>query len=137
MKKLYSASVKSVGGRNGKIESKDGILSFDVRMPKELGGEDGFTNPEQLFAAGYASCFGSALDLIASKSKLPVTYSEITADVSIGQTAEGGFALSVDLFAKIEGVEREKAMNLVEKAHEICPYSNAVRGNIDVNVTLV
>ena len=137
MKPLYTASAVATGdGRNGHVESTDGILSTDVRAPKELGGSGGATNPEQLFAAGYAACFHSALRVVAQKAGADVTDSEVVADVSIGENGEGGFGLAVALEVTLPGVSREDAQKLVEAAHQVCPYSNATRGNIDVELTV-
>lgn len=137
MKPLYTASAVATGdGRNGHVESTDGILSTDVRAPKELGGSGGATNPEQLFAAGYAACFHSALRVVAQKAGADVTDSEVVADVSIGENGEGGFGLAVALEVTLPGVSREDAQRLVEAAHQVCPYSNATRGNIDVELTV-
>ncbi len=136
MKALYTTAVTVTGGRNGTITSDNGVLDLEVRMPKALGGQnDDFTNPEQLFAGGYASCFDSALNLVAQKAKVKIT-STITATVSLLPNATGGFELAVDLVADIQGVERDVAQQLLEKAHEVCPYSNATRGNIDVKISL-
>ncbi len=136
MKTLYSTTVTTTGGRNGHVKSDNGVLDLQIRMPKAFGGEnDDFTNPEQLFAAGYAACFDSALHLVAQKSKANIE-STIIATVGIGANATGGFELSVDLVADIQGVEREVAQELLEKAHHVCPYSNATRGNIEVNISL-
>ncbi len=136
MKKLYTTSVTVTGGRNGQVQSDNGVLDLQIRMPKALGGaNDDFTNPEQLFAAGYAACFDSALNLVAQQSKASIE-STITATVGIGANATGGFELSVDLVADIQGVDREVAQELLEKAHQVCPYSNATRGNIDVTISL-
>ncbi len=136
MKALYTTAVTVTGGRNGNITSDNGVLDLEVRMPKALGGQnDDFTNPEQLFAGGYASCFDSALNLVAQKAKAKIT-STITATVSLLPNSTGGFELAVDLVADIQGVERDVAQQLLEKAHEVCPYSNATRGNIDVSISL-
>ncbi len=137
MKTLYSTTVTTTGGRNGHVKSDNGVLDLQIRMPKALGGQnDDFTNPEQLFAAGYAACFDSALNLVAQKSSIKLDSTEITATVGIHANATGGFELSVDLLADIQGVDREVAQELLEKAHHVCPYSNATRGNIEVNVSL-
>lgn len=135
MKTIYQTSATVKGGRNGHVKSHDGILDVQVRIPKEMGGEGGATNPEQLFAAGYAACFDSALNLIISKEKVETTSSsEVTATVAIGPNDDGGYQLAVKLTAKIPGVEKEKAQELIEKAHTICPYSNATRNNIEVEL---
>jgi Ohr subfamily peroxiredoxin len=137
MSKLYTAVATATGGRNGKVESSDGVLNLEVRIPKEMGGSGGaFTNPEQLFAAGYAACFDSALNFVAMQQKTKIT-SSVTADVGIGPNGSGGFALAVKLRAKIEGVERNIAQQLLETAHKVCPYSNATRGNVPVEIELV
>ncbi len=136
MKKLYSTTVTVTGGRNGHIKSDNGVLDLEVRMPKALGGQnDDFTNPEQLFAGGYASCFDSALNLVAQKSKVKIT-SEISATVSLLPNTQGGFELAVELLADIQGVDRETAQKLLETVHQVCPYSNATRGNIEVTLKL-
>ncbi len=137
MSKLYTAVATATGGRNGKVESSDGVLNLEVRIPKEMGGSGGaFTNPEQLFAAGYAACFDSALNFVAMQQKTKIT-SSVTADVGIGPNGSGGFSLAVKLRAKIAGVERNIAQQLLETAHKVCPYSNATRGNIPVEIELV
>ncbi|GGB80648.1 organic hydroperoxide resistance protein [Flavobacterium suaedae] len=137
MKTLYQTSATVTGGRNGHVKSHDGVLDVKVRIPKEMGGEGGATNPEQLFAAGYAACFDSALNLIINKEKVETTSSsEVTATVAIGPNDDGGYQLAVKLTAKIPGVEKEKAQELIEKAHAVCPYSNATRGNIEVELEI-
>ncbi|PVX50819.1 Ohr subfamily peroxiredoxin [Balneicella halophila] len=137
MKKLYSTKATATGGREGRVKSEDGVLDFKVEVPKEMGGKGGeYTNPEQLFAAGYAACFGSALNLVAKKSRTKLESSAITTAVSIGDNGNGGFELAVDIEADIKGVSREEAQELLEKAHQVCPYSNATRGNIEVNLSL-
>ncbi|PBJ15842.1 organic hydroperoxide resistance protein [Flavobacterium sp. ACN6] len=137
MKTLYTTSVTAKGGRNGQVKSENGILDLEVRMPKALGGaDDNFTNPEMLFAAGYAACFDSALNLIISKSKIETGETSVTAQVSIGQNQDGGFGLAAVLDVNIPGVSIEQAQELTEKAHQICPYSNATRSNIEVKLTV-
>lgn len=136
MNTLYTATAVATGdGRNGRVESTDGILSLNVRMPKEMGGAGGATNPEQLFAAGYAACFHSALRLVARQSGADVSDSEVVADVSIGDKG-GGFGLAVGLEVTLPSVAREDAQKIVEMAHQVCPYSNATRGNIEVTLTV-
>lgn len=138
MKTLYETTVSATGGRNGKVKSEDGILELEVRMPKELGGAGGYTNPEQLFGAGYAACFDSALNLVFQQGKVkPEAPSTVTATVGLGSNGQGGFGLSVSLTVSIPGVEKAAALELVKKAHTICPYSNATRGNIDVQLDVV
>lgn len=133
MKTLYTTKVTATGGRNGHVKSENGILDLEVKMPKALGGaNDEFTNPEMLFAAGYAACFDSALNRVISLSKTQTGETTVTAEVSIGQLENGGFGLAVQLDVNIPGVSQEEAQSLTEKAHEICPYSNATRNNIEV-----
>ncbi|KIO51864.1 organic hydroperoxide resistance protein [Flavobacterium hibernum] len=137
MKTLYTTSVTAKGGRNGQVKSENGILNLEVRMPKALGGaNDDFTNPEMLFAAGYAACFDSALNLIISKSKIKAGETSVAAKVSIGQNEDGGFGLAAELDVNIPGVSIEEAQELTEKAHQICPYSNATRSNIEVKLSV-
>ncbi|MDX1539144.1 organic hydroperoxide resistance protein [Arsukibacterium sp.] len=131
---LYKAVVTSTGGRNGEAKSDDGLLEVKLSAPKQLGGDGGATNPEQLFAAGYSACFIGALKAVAGKSKtnLPDNLS-LTAEVGIGKI-EGGFGLDVDLYIKLPGMDQAAADKLVEQAHQVCPYSNATRGNVDVRL---
>ena len=137
MKTLYIASAVATGdGRNGHVRSTDGILDTEVRTPTELGGPGGATNPEQLFAAGYAACFHSALKLAAAQAKADTTDSEVVADVSLGSNDAGGFGLAVQLEITLPALEPQEALALVEQAHQVCPYSNATRGNIEVTLTV-
>ncbi|WP_460713332.1 organic hydroperoxide resistance protein [Nocardioides dilutus] len=137
MKTLYTTTAVATGdGRNGHVLSTDGLLDTDVRMPVELGGPGGATNPEQLFAAGYAACFHSALKLVAGADGVDATDSEVVADVSLGAHANGAFGLSVALEVSIPGTDRDTAEKVVARAHEVCPYSNATRGNIEVALTV-
>ena len=137
MKTLYTTNVTAKGGRNGQVRSDNGVLDLEVRMPKGLGGaNDDFTNPEMLFAAGYAACFDSALNLIISKSKIKTGETSVAAKVSIGQNEDGGFGLAAELDVNIPGVSLEQAQALTEKAHQICPYSNATRNNIEVKLSV-
>jgi lipoyl-dependent peroxiredoxin len=135
----YTASATSTGdGRSGHVRSSDGVLDFDVAVPKEMGGAGGpLTNPEQLFAAGYAACFHSALRGVARSQKITLTDDAVTADVGIGKLAEGpGFGLVVTIEAEIPSVDRDTAQKLLDAAHQVCPYSNATRGNVDVTLIL-
>jgi Ohr subfamily peroxiredoxin len=134
---LYTAIATAEGGRNGKVISSDGVLDINVRMPKALGGngEEG-TNPEQLFAAGYAACFDSALNLVARMKKIQLSGTDVTAHVSIGKASDGGFELAAQLHVNIDGVEQHVAEELVNAAHGVCPYSRATRGNIDVKLVV-
>lgn len=132
----YTAVAVSSGGRKGHVKTDDGLIDFEVAMPKEIGGEGGKTNPEQLFAAGYAACFGGALGAVAGKTSL--RDSEIKAKVHLGNYGPGSFGLAVDIEVKIPHAESlEEAQKLVDAAHEVCPYSKATRGNIEVNVKAV
>jgi lipoyl-dependent peroxiredoxin len=135
MEALYTAKATSTGaGRLGHVASSDGVLEHDLSIPKEMGGPGGAgTNPEQLFAAGYAACFHSALQAVARKEKVSVRDSSVTAEVGIGKQGEG-YGLGVDLVVSLPGIEEEAARKLVDAAHQMCPYSNATRGNIDVNL---
>jgi Ohr subfamily peroxiredoxin len=135
---LYTAYATATGGRDGKAVSSDQVLAVNLTTPRELGGAGGVgTNPEQLFAAGYSACFIGALKFVAGKNKvtLPANTS-ITGNVGIGPTATG-FALAVELQISVPGLPREQVQQLVEQAHQVCPYSNATRGNVDVTLTLV
>ncbi|AQG82242.1 organic hydroperoxide resistance protein [Spirosoma montaniterrae] len=137
MEKLYTASATAIGGREGHVSSSDNVLDLPVRVPKEFGGPGGpYTNPEQLFAAGYAACFGGALNVVIGTAKVKTGTPKVHSHVSIGKTPEGGFGLAVRLEVEIPGVEQALAQELAEKAHQICPYSNATRGNILVEVVL-
>jgi lipoyl-dependent peroxiredoxin len=138
MKVLYTATALATGdGRNGHARSEDGILDLDMRMPKEMGGTGGAANPEMLFAAGYAACYHSALKLVARQDKLDVTGSEVPASVGIGMLDSGGFGLTVELAVRTPNLDRPAAEALAAKAHEVCPYSNATRGNVPVVLTIV
>jgi len=137
MKALYTASATATGGRNGHVKSDNGVLDLQVRMPKALGGAtDDYTNPEQLFAAGYSACFDSALNLVIKTLKVETGETTVNAKVSIGKLENGGFGLAVELAVNVPGVSPEQAQKLVEEAHKVCPYSNATRGNIDVQLTV-
>ncbi len=136
---LYTASATAVGGRLGRVVSSDNVLDLDLKTPKELGGPGGYgTNPEQLFAAGYSACFDSALNLVIKTQRvIEVTSTAVTANVSIFKGENNGFKLAVELEAEVEGVDKETAQKLVEAAHQVCPYSNATRGNIEVTLKVV
>ena len=138
MSVLYTAVAHATGdGRNGHVTSDDGLLDVDVRMPAELGGAGGATNPEQLFAAGYAACFHSALKVVGRMANADLEGTTVSASVGIGPNAAGGFELTVELDVEIPNVERAAAEQLVEQAHQVCPYSNATRGNIPVTLSIV
>ncbi|MDR6735065.1 organic hydroperoxide resistance protein [Sphingobacterium sp. 2149] len=137
MKTLYNIGATAKGGRNGQVKSENGVLDLAVRMPRGLGGaNDDYANPEMLFAAGYAACFDSALNLVIRLEKVKTGETSVTAHVSIGQLENGGFGLAAELHANIPGVSVEVARELIEKAHQVCPYSNATRGNIEVKLTV-
>ena len=135
---VYTASATSTGdGRTGHVRSSDGVLDLDLAVPKEMGGTGGaLTNPEDLFAAGYAACFHSALRGIARREKITLEDTAITVDVGIGARAEGGFGLTVAIEAEIPSVDHDTAVRLLDEAHQVCPYSNATRGNVDVTLTV-
>ena len=136
MKSMYTAAATATGGRNGQIKSDNGVLDLEVRAPKAMGGaNDDYTNPEQLFAAGYAACFDSALNHITRLEKVQTGVTSVTAKVSIGSLEGGAFGLAVELAVNIPGVSIEEAQRLTERAHQVCPYSNATRNNIVVTLT--
>lgn len=136
---IYTAVAHATGdGRNGHAHTDDGLLDLDVRIPPEMGGPGGATNPEQLFAAGFAACFHSALKLVARQDKLDTTDSQVSATVGIGMNDQGGFGLQVELDVDLPKVEdKAVALQLVERAHQVCPYSNATRGNVEVALSVV
>ena len=137
MKTLYTIGTTAKGGREGHVKSDNGVLDLEVRHPKALGGaNDDFANPEMLFAAGYSACFDSALNRVIKLSKIETGETTVTAKVGIGQIENGGFGLEVELHANVPGVSIEEAQSLIEKAHQVCPYSNATRGNIEVKLTV-
>ena len=136
---LYKTAARATGGRDGRAATLDGAFDVTLATPKELGGGGGpGNNPEQLFAAGYAACFIGAMKFVASQGgpKVPAD-ATVTAQVGIGPRAEGGFGLDVELAVDLPGLDRADAATLVEKAHHVCPYSNATRGNVDVRLTVV
>ncbi len=131
----YTAIATAENGRDGRVASDDGKLDVVVNPPKEMGGSGEGTNPEQLFAAGYSACFQSALGVVARKENADISGSTVTAEVGMGRTPEGGFGLTVALRATIPNVDTATAEALLEKAHQVCPYSNATRGNIEVTLS--
>lgn len=138
MKTLYTASATTSGGREGQVKSDDGLIDFELSVPNSMGGKGGNkTNPEQLFAAGYSACYGSALQAVAKEQKIDLGDFSVTAEVSIGKTEEGNFQLSVILDSYIPGIDLETGEKLVNQAHEVCPYSRATRDNIDVTLNLL
>ncbi|KAA0098556.1 organic hydroperoxide resistance protein [Mycolicibacterium sp. P1-18] len=137
MKTLYTAEALATGeGRDGKARSADGRFDLQLAIPKEMGGSGDGTNPEQLFAIGYAACFHSALRLVARQEKADVSDSTVGSRVSIGTLDDGGFGLAVELEITLPNVDHATAQALAEKAHQVCPYSNATRGNIDVTLVV-
>lgn len=139
LKIQYTASATSIGGRHGKVESSDGAINVTTTEPKEVGGdgENGSTNPEQLFAAGYAACFSSAAKLAAETMGIKMADDglKVTSHVSLGKdTTDGGFGLKVKIELQAEGLEDEAKKRLIQKANELCPYSKAIKGNVDVEL---
>ena len=138
MKAFYTATATATGeGRNGHATSEDGVLDLELRIPKEMGGPGGGTNPEQLFAVGYAACFHSAIKVVAMEDKVDATGTEVSASVSIGALDRGGFGLAVELDVSVPNLDHAAAQELVARAHQVCPYSNATRGNIEIRLTVL
>ena len=137
-KVLYTATATATGGRQGTAETNDGRLKLNLSTPRELGGAGGDgTNPEQLFAAGYSACFIGAIKAVAAKQRIAVPNEvSITSEVAIGPIPQG-FGIQVAMRISLPGLERAAAQALIDAAHQVCPYSNATRGNIDVSLTLV
>jgi len=135
---LYTASATSTGdGRMGHVRSVDGVIDTDLAVPKEMGGPGGaLPNPEEFFAAGYAACFHNALRGVARRRRITLTDDAITVDVGIGPRDEGGYGLTVSIEAELPGIDEDTARDLLGQAHQVCPYSNATRGNVDVTLTL-
>ena len=138
MKNLYNTRVNAYGGRAGKVKSEDGILELDLALPKELGGKGDATNPEQLFAAGYADCFENAVIHVtrAQTDKVGDDDIEVSCQVGLLPNGNDGFNLAVTLDVEIAGVNQAKADEIVKNAHAACPYSNAVSGNVDVKINV-
>ncbi len=138
MQVLYTANATATGGRDGRATSDDKVLDVALSTPKQLGGAGGAgTNPEQMFAAGYSACFLSALKLVGGALKTPIPAdTTVSAQVGIGPNDKGGFGLAVSLAIVTPGMDQAQAEAAVKKAHEVCPYSNATRGNIDVKLTV-
>lgn len=137
MKTLYTAEALATGaGRDGHGRTVDGRLEVDLAVPSEMGGSGDGTNPEQLFAVGYAACFHSALQAVARQAETDISNSSVGARVNIGPNDAGGYQLSVELEVTLPEVDADTAQQLADRAHEVCPYSNATRGNIDVTVTV-
>ncbi|HFJ0420270.1 TPA: organic hydroperoxide resistance protein [Pseudomonas aeruginosa] len=138
MSALYTARATAIGGRNGTVRSDDGLLDLQLALPAGLGGKGGATNPEQLFAAGYAACFGNAIIHSTRNQEVKIRDNdvEVVATVGIGPNAAGGFGLTVALEVTLVGIDQAKAEVIVAEAHKVCPYSNATRGNVDVVLTV-
>lgn len=134
----YRTTASAIGGRDGQARTEDGNFSVKLSTPKELGGAGGDgSNPEQLFAAGYSACFIGALKVAGQQLKLQVPAdTKVTATVGIGPRSEGGFGITADLHVELPGINRADAEKLIATAHQICPYSNATRGNVDVGLTV-
>ena len=140
IKPLYTATATAVGGRNGHTESSDHIVAFDLSVPKEMGGpgKPGTATPEHLFAAGYAACFGGAIDFVAKQHKQDATKAKVTCAVSIGSRDGGGFGLAVKMRVEDKSLPQGELTKLVKEAHEkICPYSHGTRNNVDVKFDVV
>ncbi|HEY1068107.1 MAG TPA: organic hydroperoxide resistance protein [Pirellulales bacterium] len=140
-KEYFTAHASATGGRNGHTKSDDGVVDVPLSLPKSLGGpgKPGTTTPEHLFAAGYAACFGGACEFMAKQLKIHVDSVDVTADVTLGEPTEGGFGLAVVLNAQVKGASQADAEKVVEAGHTFCPYSKAIKGNVDVklNITAV
>jgi Ohr subfamily peroxiredoxin len=137
MKAIYTAEATATGGRNGHVKSNNNILDLQVKLPRAMGGaSDDYPNPEMLFAAGYSACFDSALHLVITQGAIETGETSVNAKISIGQIKNGGFGLAAELAVNIPEVSLEQAQDLAEQAHQVCPYSNATRGNIEVKLTV-
>ena len=137
MEAIYTAVATATGGRDGHVSTSDGVLDLDLHTPGAMGGQGGrFTNPEQLFAAGYAACYNGALNLAVRLARVKTGTTSVTASVSIGKNDSGGFMLAVKLDVYAPGITKDEAEKLAEQAHHICPYSNATRGNIEVTTAV-
>ena len=138
MNVIYKTRVEVRGGRNGHVKSDDGVIDLDVRKPKEMGGtESGYTNPEQLFAAGYSACFDGALNLVALQERIKIKDTVVAVTVGFGEEDGGGYAICAKIEVHIPNVDKSVAEDLMNKAHQVCPYSKATRGNIEVELVLV
>ncbi len=138
MTPLYSTKVVAQGGRHGSVKSDDGLLDLNLALPKALGGNGGATNPEQLFAAGYAACFENALLRVSREAKHHFSYDqvEVVAEIGLTRNEQGSFVLSASLAVTLEGVDQATGEEFVHRAHQICPYSNAIRGNVEVAISV-
>lgn len=135
MTTLYTTTATASAGRNGQVTTDDNMLDLALSYPKEMGGTGEATNPEQLFAAGYSACFSNAILHVAREMKIKLAQAPVSAEVGIGPNTTGGFALTVALAVTLE-LGEEQAQQLVKTAHQVCPYSNAVKGNIDVKLSV-
>ena len=134
---VYTTSARATGGRDGHSATLDGAVDVQLAVPKEMGGNGKGVNPEQLFATGYAACFLGALKLVASQKKVKLSPdAAVTATVGIGPRSEGGFGIEVSLEVSVPGLSKEEAEPLVEETHQVCPYSNATRNNVDVKISI-
>jgi lipoyl-dependent peroxiredoxin len=138
MKPLYTTRATAVGGRHGHIQSEDGLLNMQLALPRELGGKGDATNPETLFAGGYSACFENAFLRVSREAglRIPDEDVEVTAEIGLSRNETGGFVLSAALAVTVAGIDQKKAEDLVQSAHKICPYSNAIRGNVDVAISV-
>ncbi len=139
MKVLYTAHAIADGGRDGSVKSADGMIDVKLNKPKALGGNEapGTTNPEQLFASGYSACFAGAIGFVAAQKKVALNGIVVTAHVDIGMLDAGGLGLGAELDVRLPGIDRAVAQDLVEAAHQVCPYSKATRNNIEVKLRVV
>jgi len=138
MSALYTTKVAATGGRHGHIRSEDGLLDINLALPRQLGGKGDATNPETLFAGGYAACFENAILHVSRDAGLRFADAdvEVVAEIGLSRNESGGFVLSAALAVRMAGVDQKKAEELVAAAHRICPYTNAIRGNVDVGFTI-
>ncbi len=136
MEKLYTAVVTAKGGRDGHIKSDDGVIDMDLKAPKSMGGEDGFANPELLFAGAWGSCYLGALGSIGKRDGVDVSEATVEVHVSFNQESSSSYALSAELHVHIPNVDLDKAQKMADAAHRGCPYSKATRGNIEVKVAV-
>lgn len=137
MKNLYETRATASGGRNGQVATDDGLLSVKLAYPKALGGKGDQTNPEQLFAAGYAACFSNAILHVAKAFGVTLTQAPVSATIGLAANASGGFQLSASLKVALADIELATAQKLVEAAHQVCPYSNAIRNNVAVKLEVI
>ncbi|MGA1836054.1 organic hydroperoxide resistance protein [Herbiconiux sp. 11R-BC] len=137
MEALYTAEALATGaGRDGHVRTSDGRVDLDLAVPQSMGGSGNGSNPEQLFAAGYSACFHSALQMVARARKVDISDSAVGGRVQIGSNGQGGFQLAVLLEVVLPGIEHDLAQELADAAHQVCPYSNATRGNIEVTISV-